>query len=143
MLHLYLCENIVLFSSLQLNRHMQLFSRYLETDYIRHCVPSGVSSGLSSLPLPHVYVDGVAQSDQPTTQQLPSGDKLNGTRAYLKLVSIFTSLDISPETLKKIAQERLDGLLSQVSGTCKKKKKKKKKPKKRKNGAKHGKVYSI
>ena len=95
---------------------IQLFSRFLETDHIRHCVPDNVSSGLSSLPLPHVYVDGVVQSDQSTTQELPSGHKLNGTRAYLKLMSIFTTLEISPSKLKKIAEERLDGLILQVSG---------------------------
>ena len=95
---------------------IKLFSRFLETDYILHCVPDNVSSGLSSLPLLHVYVDGVVKSDQQTTQELPSGHKLNGTRAYLKLMSIFTTLDISPSNLKKIAEERLDGLLLQVSG---------------------------
>lgn len=92
------------------------FSRFLETDYIRHCVPDNASSGLSSLPLPHVYVDGVVQSDQPTNQELPSGHKLNGTRTYLKLMLLFTTLGISPSELKKIAEERLDGLLLHVSG---------------------------
>ena len=94
--------------------HIQLFARFLETEYLRHCVPSKVSSGLSSLPLPHVYVDGVVRSDQPTTQKLPSGHKLNGAQAYMKLLSFFTTLDISPRQLKDIAQKRLDHLLSQV-----------------------------
>ena len=89
-------------------------SRFLGTDYLRHCVPSKVSSGLSSLPLPHVYVDGVVRSDQPTTQKLPSGHKLNGTEAYVKLLSFFTTLDISPRQLKDIAQKQLNNLLSQV-----------------------------
>lgn len=89
-------------------------SRFLETEYIRHCVPNKASSGLSSLPLPHVYVDGVVKSDQPTTQKLPSGHKLNGTQTYLKLISIFTNLDFSPKQLRDIAQQRLDDLLSQV-----------------------------
>jgi len=81
---------------------------------MRHCVPSKVSSGLSSLPLPHVYVDGVVSRNEPTTQKLPSGHKLNGTQAYLRLLSFFTTLDISPGQLKDIAQKRLDNLLSQV-----------------------------
>lgn len=56
------------------------------------------------------------QSDLPTTQELPSGHKLNGTTAYLKQMSVFTTVDISPPELKKIAQERLDALLLQVCG---------------------------
>ena len=31
-----------------------LLFRYLETEYIRHCIPSNVSSGLPSLPLPYM-----------------------------------------------------------------------------------------
>jgi len=94
--------------------YIQMFARFLETEYIRHCVPSEVSSGLSSLPLAHAYVDGVVRSDQPTTQTLPSGHKLTGTQAYMKLLSSFTTLDISPRQLKDIAQKRLDNLLPRV-----------------------------
>lgn len=92
-----------------------LLFRYLETEYIRHCIPSNVSSGLPSLPLPYMYVDGMAKSDQPTTQELSSGDRLSGTQTYLKHISVFTTLDVSPEKLKHISQEKLDELLSQVS----------------------------
>lgn len=94
--------------------YIQLFARFLDTEYIRHCVPNKVPSGLSSLPLPHVYLDGVVRSDQSTSQKLPSGHKLNGTQAYLNLLSVFTTLDFSPRQLKDIAQKRLDNLLSQV-----------------------------
>ncbi|KAL9959270.1 hypothetical protein ACROYT_G032580 [Oculina patagonica] len=97
-----------------LGRPLHNLIRFLETEYMRHCVPNNASSGLSSLPLPHVYVNGVVKSDQPTTQKLPSGHKLNGTQAYLKLISIFTNLDFSPKQLRDIAQERLDVLMSQV-----------------------------
>ena len=92
-----------------------LLFRYLETEYIRHCIPSNVSSGLPSLPLPYMYVDGMAKSDQPTTQELSSGDRLSGTQTYLKHISVFTTLDVSPEKLKHISQEKFDELLSQVS----------------------------
>ena len=61
-----------------------------------------------------MYVDGVVSRNEPTTQTLPSGHKLNGTQAYLRLLSFFTTLDISPRQLKDIAQKRLDNLLSQV-----------------------------
>lgn len=69
-----------------------LLFRHLETEYIRHCIPSNVSSGLSSLPLPYMYVDEIAKSDQPTTQELPSRDRLSGAQTYLKLISVFTTL---------------------------------------------------
>ena len=94
-----------------------LLFRQLETEYIRHCIPSNVSSGLSSLPLPYMYVDEIAKSDQPTTQELPSGDRLSGAQTYLKLISVFTTLVVSPEKLKHISQEKLDELLSHVSVT--------------------------
>ena len=112
-LNIYILERY-LFVCECFSDNIQLFARFLETEYIRHCVPSKASSGLSSLPLPHVYVDGVVRSDQLTTQELPSGHKLNGTHAYLKLLSFFTTLDISPRQLKDIAQKRLHNLLSQV-----------------------------
>ena len=92
-----------------------LLFRYLETEYIRHCIPSNVSSELPSLPLPYMYVDGMAKSDQPTTQELSSGDRLSGAQTYLKHISVFTTLDVSPEKLKHISQEKFDELLSQVS----------------------------
>ena len=94
-----------------------LLFRHLETEYIRHCIPSNVASGLSSLPLPYMYVDEIAKSDQPTTQELPSRDRLSGAQTYLKLISVFTTLVVSPEKLKHISQEKLDELLSHVSVT--------------------------
>ena len=94
-----------------------LLFRHLETEYIRHCIPSNVSSGLSSLPLPYMYVDEIAKSDQSTTQELPSRDRLSGAQTYLKLISVFTTLVVSPEKLKHISQEKLDELSSHVSVT--------------------------
>ena len=94
-----------------------LLFRHLETEYIRHCIPSNVASGLSSLPLPYMYVDEIAKSDQPTTQELPSRDRLSCAQTYLKLISVFTTLVVSPEKLKHISQEKLDELSSHVSVT--------------------------
>ncbi|RMX57698.1 hypothetical protein pdam_00004961 [Pocillopora damicornis] len=100
-----------------LGRPLYKLIRHLETEYIRHCIPSNVASGLSSLPLPYMYVDEIAKSDQPTTQELPSRDRLSGAQTYLKLISVFTTLVVSPEKLKHISQEKLDELSSHVSVT--------------------------
>ena len=58
-----------------------LHTRYLQTENLEHCVPSSVSSGLGSLPLSYVYINGT-QTAETTSKQLPSGEALNGRKAY-------------------------------------------------------------
>ena len=90
-------------------------SRYLENEYKTHCVPSTVSSGLSSLPLPYVYVNGVPDKTKPTTQRLPTGERLNGSKAYENIMSYFTTNDLTPDQVHDIGVKMVDELYPQVS----------------------------
>ena len=81
---------------------------------MRHCVPSNVSSGLASLPLPYVYVDGVPNLSRPTHPYLPSGERLNGSLSFEQIVSYYTTTDITPTEMQALGYEKLRSLYKQV-----------------------------
>ena len=62
-----------------------------------HCVPSNVSSGLFSRPLPYVYIEGKPDTAQPTTRTLATGEEIIGAQSYSRILSFFTTTDISPD----------------------------------------------
>ena len=66
---------------------------YLNTEHMSHCVLSNASSGLASRPLAYVYNKSIANLSHPTTQQLPSGEKLDGRKAYERLLAFFTTTE--------------------------------------------------
>lgn len=81
---------------------------------MKHCVPSNVSSGLATLPLSYVYVDGIADVNKTTSRRLPTGEPLNGTRAYLDMLSFFTTTENTPDEVHKLGYEMLDKLYPEV-----------------------------
>lgn len=72
---------------------------------------------MASLPLNLVYVDGARDNSRLTTGRLPNGDIINITDSYTKLLSFFTSGDISPMELRDLGYKKLETLLNQVSYT--------------------------
>ncbi|XP_032229067.1 uncharacterized protein LOC5504853 [Nematostella vectensis] len=93
-------------------RPLHSLIRYLETNYSRHCVRSNISSGLSSLPLPYVYVDNVPT--HPSTGRLPTGERLNGTEIYRKLMAYFTTTEDTPDEIHKLGEELLPSLYEEL-----------------------------
>ena len=89
--------------------------RYLETEHIRHCVPSNVSSGLATLPLKYVWLDGKENKSWPTNPTLPTGEPLNGSQAYSKIMSYFTTNTMTPMEVHKLGQQQLAVLYPLVS----------------------------
>ena len=90
------------------------FCRYLETDHIQHCVPSNVSSGLYSLPVSFVYVNGSANVTQKTTKELPLGGPLNGSKAYVDILSFFTTTNNTPDEVHRLGYTMLQKLFPEV-----------------------------
>ncbi|KXJ27498.1 uncharacterized protein LOC110235879 [Exaiptasia diaphana] len=88
--------------------------KYLKYEYQSHCVPSSVSSGLSSLPVPFIYVNGSADRDFPTTGKLPTGEKLSGAKAYEYILEYFTTTELSPDEVFAIGNETLHQLYPQA-----------------------------
>ena len=88
--------------------------KYLEFDHMKHCVPDNVSSGLSNLPLEYVYVNGKPNKAQKTTKQLPTGEKLNGKETYKRILSYFTTTDISPAEIFEEGKKQLDIFYTEV-----------------------------
>ena len=65
---------------------------------MRHCVPSHVSSGLATLPVDYVYKDGKPTGER-TTKVLPTGERLDGRQSYNRIVTFFTTTDISTDEI--------------------------------------------
>ncbi|KAK3734010.1 hypothetical protein QZH41_009863, partial [Actinostola sp. cb2023] len=85
--------------------------RYLKDEYVRHCVPSNVSSGFATLPLKYVYTDGIANTSWPTDPTLPLTDKvLNGKESYKQIMPYFTTNDMTPDQVYKLGWDMLNEL---------------------------------
>jgi len=91
--------------------------RYLETEHIRYCVPSNVSSGLASLPLKYVWLDGKENKSWPTNRTLPTGEPLNGSQAYFAIMSYFTTNKMTPLEVRRLGEEQLNILYPKVRAT--------------------------
>lgn len=89
-------------------------ARYLQYEHYRYCVPSNVSSGLASLPLAHVWVDGKENTSWSTNTTLSTGHKLNGTETYAMILPYFTTNDMTPMDVHKLGEEQLAMLYPQV-----------------------------
>ena len=95
--------------------NIPLVVRYLEDDHYRFCVPSNVSSGLASLPLAHVWIDGKENTSWPTNTELSTGDKLDGKKAYAMILQYFTTNDMTPMDVHNLGKEQLKILYPLVS----------------------------
>ena len=83
---------------------------YLEFTHSRHCVPNDVASGLANLPVDFVYTDGVP--GKRTTKILPGTNRtLSGKETYRRILSYFTTTDITPEEVHENGTSLLDSLL--------------------------------
>lgn len=89
------------------------YVRYLKNEHAKFCVPSNISSGLASLPLSYVYINGNNTGEQ-TTKELPTGEKLDGKDAYKKLMPYFTTNDMTPDDVHKMGIEMLNKLYPEV-----------------------------
>ena len=89
--------------------------RYLEHEHIHHCVPSNVSSGLAGLPLKYVWYDGQANTSLPTNRTLPTGEPLDGKKAYSQIMSYFTTNQMTPLEVHELGKKQLDILYPKVS----------------------------
>ncbi len=80
---------------------------FLKYEYRSYCVPNNISSGLASLPLKYIYINGSRTQNQ-TTQKLPFGEKLNGSKSYENILYYFTtSEDLTPDKIHELGQIKL------------------------------------
>ena len=87
---------------------------FLKNDYRSYCVPSNISSGLASLPLKFIYINEI-QTQTQTTQKLPFGEKLNGSRSYEKILYYFTtSEDLTPDKIHELGKQKLKTLYAEA-----------------------------
>ena len=116
--HYNSCSSHVMISALRkfdTPKIIFLCLRYIEKEHFRHCVPSNVSSGLASLPLKYVWIDGKENKSWPTEPNLPTGEPLNGSLAYSKIMSYFTTNKITPMEVHELGKKQLDILYPMVS----------------------------
>ena len=93
--------------------------RYLRKVHIQYCVHSNVSSGLATLPLPFVYVNNTADKSKPTNKSLPTGERMDGKKAYKQIVTFFTTNSMSPDEIHQLGFKMLNELYPQVSSDTK------------------------
>ena len=79
-----------------------------------YCVPSSISSGLAELPLSSVYVNG-SRTAVSTTKQLPTGETLDGKKAYESILPYFTTTSLSPDEIHQLGNEMLAKLYPEVA----------------------------
>ncbi|XP_044163638.1 uncharacterized protein LOC122947990 [Acropora millepora] len=87
--------------------------RFLETENMRHCVPSSVSSGLAKLPLDYVYENGTRTNER-TSKKLPLGEPLDGRKAYESIMPYFTTITKTPDEVHQLGKDMLDKLYPEV-----------------------------
>lgn len=88
---------------------------YLETEHMTHCVPSDVSSGLSNLPLPFVYLNGTKTSEETTNGKLPGTElRVTGKELYENTLHFFTTVDMTPDEVYDLGWAMLNKLYPEV-----------------------------
>lgn len=93
--------------------------RFIKEEHIAHCAPDSVATGLGSLPLAYVFVNG-SQTSTKTTQKLPTGEELNGKDSYKKLLAHFTTTSQTPDEIYNLGEDMRDKLYSEVLELAKK-----------------------
>lgn len=83
--------------------------KYLEFNHSQYCVPSSVSSGLATLPLQFIYKNGTKTGTR-TNPILPSGEALNGSKAYEMILPYFTTNQMSPDQVYTLGETMLHKL---------------------------------
>ena len=94
---------------------LPFYFRYLEHEHSHHCVPSNVSSGLAGLPLKYVWNDGAVNMSLPTNPTLPTGEPLDGKKAYSQIMSYFTTNQMTPLQVHELGKTQLRILYPKVN----------------------------
>ena len=85
---------------------------YLQNDHIRYCVPSTVPNGLSHLPQDYVYLNGVRTTR--TNKTLPTGEAINGSHTYERILSYFTTTTLTADEIYKLGYQQVQTLYPQI-----------------------------
>ncbi|KAL9986409.1 hypothetical protein ACROYT_G000554 [Oculina patagonica] len=93
--------------------------KYLEFNHSQYCVPSNISSGLATLPLKYIYKNG-NNTGVKTTGKLPSGEPLNGTKAYEMILPYFTTNQMTPDQVYDLGEKMLNQLYPRAVEIAKK-----------------------
>lgn len=93
--------------------------KYLEFNHSQYCVPSNVSSGLATLPLQFIYKNGIKTGTR-TNPILPSGEALNGSKAYEMILPYFTTNQMSPDEVYALGETMLHRLYPRAVEIAKK-----------------------
>lgn len=92
---------------------------YLAFNHSQYCAPSILSSGLASLPLSYIYKYGKNTKIR-TTGKLPTGESLNGKRAYEMMLPYFTTIEMTPDEVYSLGERMLGQLYPKAVEIAKK-----------------------
>ncbi|XP_067024148.1 uncharacterized protein [Acropora muricata] len=95
--------------------------RYLEQEHFKSCPSETYLSGLGKLPLGTEFADhSQPDGSRPTTQKLPTGQPLSGSKTFETLLKYFTTLEITPTQLREQASKILHQLYDEAVDIAKK-----------------------
>ncbi|XP_022779081.1 uncharacterized protein LOC111320683 isoform X1 [Stylophora pistillata] len=87
---------------------------YFENEHLPHCLPTNISSGLGTLPVDHVYLNG-SKTLERTNPTFREGDTvLPGKDSYKNFLSYYTTQDITPAEVQDLGWEMLEKLYRQA-----------------------------
>lgn len=93
--------------------------RYLEQEHFKSCPSETFLNGLGKLPLGTEFADhSLPDGSRPTTQKLPTGQRLSGSKTFETLMKYFTTLEITPTQLREQASNILHQLYDEVDNVC-------------------------
>ncbi|XP_065060075.1 uncharacterized protein LOC135687446 isoform X2 [Rhopilema esculentum] len=97
-----------------LGKPIKAFIDYVKLNYSRHCIPDDKVSGLASLPVDYVWLDQREDKQQPTLKKLPTGEALNGPKAYEMILPYFTTNSMKANEIYDLGKRMLDSLYPQA-----------------------------
>ena len=98
---------------------ISLLLRYLEQEHFKSCPSETYLNGLGKLPLGTEFADhSQPDGSRPTTQKLPTGQPLSGSKTFETLLKYFTTLEITPTQLREQASKILHQLYDEVDNVC-------------------------
>lgn len=102
-----------------LGKPLDTLLTYLAFNHSQYCAPSILSSGLASLPLSYIYKYGKNTKIR-TTGKLPTGESLNGKRAYEMMLPYFTTIEMTPDEVYSLGERMLGQLYPKAVEIAKK-----------------------
>lgn len=87
---------------------------YLTKEHQSYCASGDVSAGLGILPLDYLYENGTKQENKKTTKTLPSGEDIDVSKGYSKLLRYYTASNVTAQEASDLGYKLVEKFYKQV-----------------------------